>query len=155
MFRDLSALPGWNQHAAQREEEGFISTLTLLKDYFRTCSNMLSWIIYPAEPRHWVLNISPMLLPHCGEKCTLVQKKFLRKQRCLQQNKCNARWLTWDLNWGLRLSLNYRWTLRVNHRKVYMLLFPSGVVAYLLVTDASGWKVTGESYSWHLKKTLF
>lgn len=92
-------------------------------------------------------------------KCTFAHSKkkknkgkgdtweFLRKQQRPRQNKCNARWLTWDLNWGLWLSLNYRWMLRVDQREVYVLLFPSGVVVYLLVTDASAWNIPGKPWS--------
>lgn len=62
--------PSCSETTARRWEEN-ISTLTLLKDYFRTCSNMLLWIIYPAEPlarRTRAVSIKhlPMLLPHRG-----------------------------------------------------------------------------------------
>lgn len=116
----------WNQQDAKRErgrgEVGDISTLTLPKDYFRTCSNMLGWIIQQDcwAPALCTCTASIKHLIHAFTssrwKCTLghgADKKETReraadycpgerrKQRRRRQNKCNARWLTWVLSRGL------------------------------------------------------
>lgn len=152
MFRDLSALPSCSETSERRRgsgEEG-----VYIHSHF---AEGLFPYLFKHAPVNYLSRWAPALctctasIKHLTQaftspwwKCTLghrVDEKGThqgrglplrgRKQGCLRQNKRNTCWLTWVLSRGLCSALNYRWTLRVDHYKVYVLRFSREVAAYL------------------------